>query len=160
MSSMFRNTLAQAAGAFSSLGYSFLLAPIMIDRLGLTLFGVWTVAGAIVTYASVLDAGLTRALARFVALYDTHDDANAIRQCVGLGLCAFTLIGAALVPLAWLAGPAMANALGHISGTQMRQLLVASAVIFTVQGYSSVLQALPQGLRRMVSPNIALVAGN
>ncbi len=93
---MFRNTLAQGAGAFSGLGYSFLLAPIMIDRLGLTLFGVWAVVGAIATYASVLDAGITRALARFIALYDTRDDANAIRECMGLGLCAFTLIGVVL----------------------------------------------------------------
>jgi O-antigen/teichoic acid export membrane protein len=33
-------------------------------------------------------------------------------------------------------------------------------LIFTVQGYSSVLQALPQGLRRMVPPNVAVVIGN
>src|ERR1700733_5222952 len=117
---MFRNTLAQAATYLSSQVFSFLLAPLMIARLGLTLFGVWAVVGAIATYATVLDAGITRALAHFVALYDTRGDERAIRECLGLGLCAFTLIGAVLLPLSWLAGPPLADALGHVSGDQMR----------------------------------------
>jgi O-antigen/teichoic acid export membrane protein len=160
VSSLFRNTLAQAVGGFSGMGYSFLLAPIMVDRLGLTLFGVWAVVGAIATYATVLDAGLTRALSRFVALYETRGDADAVRECVGLGFCAFTLIACLVLPAAWFSGPAVAEALGHVTGDEMSQILVASAVIFTVQGYSSVLQALPDGLRRMVPSNVALTAGN
>ena len=160
MPAIFRNTLALAGTYLSSQAFSFLLAPIMIARLGLTLFGVWTVVGAIANYATVLDAGLTRALARFVALYDARGDPRAIRECVGLGLLAFTLIGVVLLPLAWLAGPPLAHALGHLTGSQMRQILVASAAIFLVQGYSAVLQAVPQGLRRMVPPNVAVVAGN
>lgn len=160
MSSLFRNTLAQTVGGLSGMGYSFLLAPIMVDRLGLTLFGVWAVVGAIATYASVLDAGLTRALSRFVALYETRDDPDAVRECVGLGFCGFTLIACLLLPLAWFSGPVVADALGHLTGDQMSQILVASAVIFTFQGYSSVLQALPDGLRRMVPSNVALTVGN
>ena len=160
MPAVFRNTLALAGTYLSSQAFSFLLAPIMIARLGLTLFGVWTVVGAIAAYATVLDAGLTRALSRFVALYDAQGNARAIRECVGLGLLAFTLIGVVLVPLAWFAGPPLAHALGHVTGAQMRQILVASAAIFIVQGYSAVLQAVPQGLRRMVPPNVAVVAGN
>lgn len=157
---MFRNTLAQAARLLVSQGYSFLLAPIMIGRLGLTLFGVWTVVGAVVSYASVLDAGVTRALARFIALYDARGEAQAIRECVGLGLCAFTLLGVLLVPLAWFTAPLAVDALGHVTDGQMRQILLASAVIFVVQGYSAVLQALAHGLRRMVPPNVAVVSGN
>jgi O-antigen/teichoic acid export membrane protein len=160
MAGLFRNTLAVAASSLSSQFFSFLLAPIMIARLGLTLFGVWTVVGAVVIYATILDAGLTRALARFVALYDARSDPTAIRECIGLGLIAFTAIGLVLVPTAWLAGPPLAAALGHVSDGQMRQILLASAAIFIVQGYSAVLQALPQGLRRMLAPNAAVVAGN
>jgi O-antigen/teichoic acid export membrane protein len=157
---MFRNTLAQGARQFAAQGFSFVLAPIMIARLGLTLFGVWAVVGAIATYATVLDAGITRALARFIALYDTRDDPRAIRECMGLGFCAFTAIGAVMLPVSWFAGPPLADALGHVSGIQMSQILVAMTVIFTVQGYNAVLQALGQGLRLMVPANVAGIIGN
>jgi O-antigen/teichoic acid export membrane protein len=157
---MFRNTLAQGARQFVAQGFSFVLAPIMIARLGLTLFGVWAVVGAIATYATVLDAGITRALARFIALYDTRDDPRAIRECMGLGFCAFTAIGAVMLPVSWFAGPPLADALGHLSGIQMSQILVAMTVIFTVQGYNAVLQALGQGLRLMVPANVAGIIGN
>jgi O-antigen/teichoic acid export membrane protein len=157
---MFRNTLAQAARQFAAQGFSFVLAPIMIARLGLTLFGVWAVVGAIATYATVLDAGITRALTRFVALYDTREDPRAIRECMGLGLCAFTAVGAVMLPASWFAGPPLADALGHVSGIQMSQILIAMAVIFTFQGYNAVLQSLGQGLRLMVAPNVAAIVGN
>jgi O-antigen/teichoic acid export membrane protein len=160
MASLFRNTLAQGATFVSSQFYSFLLAPIMIGRLGLTLFGVWTVVGVIANYASILDGGITRALARFIALHHANDDEQAIRECVGLGLAAFTVLGLLLVPVAWFAGPPLAGVLGHVTGRQLSEILVASAVIFLVQGYSAVLQALPQGLLRMVPPNTAVVLGN
>lgn len=160
MNNLFRNTLAVAASSFTSQIFRFLLAPVMIGRLGLTLFGVWAVVGAIMTYATVLDVGLTRALSRFVALYDARGDEHAMRECVGLGVLAFTMIGVIFVPVAWLLGPVIAGAIGHVSGIQMRQILVASAVTFVVQGYSAVWQALPQGLRRMVPPNAAIVVGS
>ena len=94
----------------------------------------------------VLDAGITRALARFIALYDTRDDPRAIRECVGLGLCAFTLIGVRDVAGRVVRRPARwPTRSGHVSGDQMSQILVAMAVIFIVQGYSAVLQALARG---------------
>jgi O-antigen/teichoic acid export membrane protein len=160
MASLFRNTLAQGATFLTSQLFSFLLAPIMIARLGLTLFGVWTVVGAIAAYATILDAGITRALARFIALFETQGDEHGIKECVTLGVIAFTLIGVLLLPLAWFAAGPLATTLGHLSTGDMRQILLASTVIFLVQGYSAVLQALPQGLRRMVPPNAAVVAGN
>jgi len=157
---MFRNTLAQAVTFLSAQVYSFLLAPIMIDRLGLTLFGVWTVVGAIANYISVLDPGITRALSRFVALYDSSDDRRSIQECMGLGLLTITAITALLLPIAWFAGPLLAHLLGHLDSAQMRQVLLAQAVIFVVQGYSGVVQGLPQGLRRTVPANAAVVLGN
>ena len=66
----------------------------MLHQLGLDLFGVWAVTGAMATYAGLLDLGITRSLARFIALYDVEDDRPAIRECVGLGLIAVSAVGA------------------------------------------------------------------
>jgi O-antigen/teichoic acid export membrane protein len=157
---VFRNTLAQALRLLTSQGFSFLLAPILISRLGLTLFGVWTVVGALVSYASVLDAGITRALARFVALYDAQNDERKIRETITVGVLAFTVLGIVLLPLGWFTGPLVAGAVGHVSGSDMSEILLASATMFILGGYAAVFQALPHGLRRMVPPNVAAVVSN
>src|ERR1700741_5516174 len=65
---LFRNTLAQSASVAVGYLFSFLLAPIMIARLGLDSFGVWAVTGAFATYAGLLDLGIGRSLARFIAV--------------------------------------------------------------------------------------------
>ena len=46
-------------------------------------FGVWAVTGAIAQYARLLDFGITRSLARFVALYDAEGDRGGIEESVG-----------------------------------------------------------------------------
>ena len=89
---------------------------------------------------------ITRALSRFIALFETQGDERAIRECVGLGVLAFTLLAVPLLPLAWVMGPWLATTLGHVNASQMRQILLASTVMFLVQGYSAVFQALGQGL--------------
>ena len=71
---LFKNTLAQSAGLLVGYLFSFLLAPLMISRLGLDKFGVWAVTGAFATYAGLLDLGVGRSLARFVALFDAGGD--------------------------------------------------------------------------------------
>jgi len=40
----------------------------------------------------VLDAGITRSLTRFIALYDTRGETRSVQECMGLGLLTFTLI--------------------------------------------------------------------
>src|SRR3954468_9900116 len=97
---LFKNTAAQSADLLTAYLFSLLLAPLMLDRLGLALFGVWAVTGAMATYAGLADLGITRSLARFVALYDVRGDPAAIGQCVGLGLIAITAVTAVAAGLA------------------------------------------------------------
>src|SRR3954453_21920285 len=91
---LFKNTAAQSADLLTAYAFSLLLAPLMLNRLGLELFGVWAVTGAIATYAGLVDLGITRSLARFIALYDVEGDRAAIAECVGLGLLAVTAVAA------------------------------------------------------------------
>lgn len=157
---MFRNTLAQSLAFTTQTLFSLLLAPIMLHRFGLTLYGVWTVVGAIVTYAGLLDAGIARSLSRFIALYDARSEPHAIQRCIGLGLLAVTAVGSVMMPLAWVAAPILHAALGHLSVHDMRLVLLASTAIFVAHGYVGVLAALPEGLRRMLPPNVALSIGS
>lgn len=156
---MFRNTLAQSLFYFLSTILSVVLAPIMLAQLGLTIYGVWTVIGAVVMYAALLDAGIARSLARFVALYDARGEPETIKRCIGLGLIGVTVVGILLVPIGWIAGPILESALGVLTVEEMRLVMYASSAIFVAHGYAAVLAALPMGLRQMMPPNVALMIG-
>jgi hypothetical protein len=71
---IFRNSFTQSGAMITGYIFSFILAPIMLARLGLELFGIWAVTGAFATYAALMELGITRALERFVAFYEAHND--------------------------------------------------------------------------------------
>ena len=157
---LFRNTAAQTAPLATSYLFSLLLAPIMLDRLGLAAFGVWAVTGALATYASLLDLGISRSLTRFVALYHAEDDRRAIQESLGLGLLATTIISLLAVAAGVLFAPLLGDALGVASDHDMRVILLSSVAIFALNTYGRVLIVVPVGLQRMVPPNVALTVGN
>jgi O-antigen/teichoic acid export membrane protein len=152
---LFRNTLAQSTSIMLGYLFSFILAPLMIARLGLEAFGVWAVTGAFATYAGLLDLGIGRSLARFVAVFDAHDDPRRIRECVGLGLIAVTIVGLVAGGLAIPAAAVLNDQLGVLSAADMRVVVFSSVAIFTLNAYRSVLNAVGVGKRRMVPPNVA-----
>lgn len=158
---MFRNTLAQSLQFVVTTGFSLVLGPIMLAQLGLTTYGVWAVVGALVVYASLLDAGVARALARFVAYYHARGENERVRQCIGLGLLTVTIVGLVLVPAAWLTAPIVHAATDrHLSLADTRSILLASCAIFIAQGYTGALVALPHGLQQMMPPNVMTMIGN
>jgi len=157
---LFKNTAAQSADLLTAYAFSLLLAPVMLHRLGLELFGVWAVTGAMATYAGLLDLGITRSLARFVALYDVEGDRAAIGECVGLGLLAVTAV-AVIGAIVAAVGPSLfAGALDSISAADLRLVLLCSVAIFCFTAYRRVLNSVDIGLRRMVPPNVANVFTN
>jgi O-antigen/teichoic acid export membrane protein len=157
---LFKNTAAQSADLLTAYVFSLLVAPLMLHRLGLDLFGVWAVTGALATYAGLLDLGITRSLARFIALYDVAGDRAAIRECVGLGLVAVTAMAAVGAIAATVTPPLFASALESISTEDLRRVLLCSVAIFCFTAYRRVLNSVDIGLRRMVPPNVANVFTN
>lgn len=157
---LFKNTLAQSASFAVGYLFSFLLAPIMISRLGLDKFGVWAVTGAFTSYAGLLDLGIGRSLGRFVAVFDARGDDAKIRECVGLGLLTVVVVGTtAAVALVALA-PLLHDKLGVISTAEMRTVVLASVAIGSFNGVQGVLNVVAIGKRRMVNPNIAVTIGS
>lgn len=156
---LFRNTLAQSASVLLGYVFSFILAPVMIARLGLEAFGIWAVTGAFATYAGLLDLGIGRSLARFIAVFDAQEDPVRIRQSVGLGLIAVTVVGLVAAALALPTAAILTDQLGVLSAADMQIVVLASVAIFTFNAYDSVLGAVGIGKRRMVPPNVAASVG-
>ena len=158
---IFRNSVAQTAALVTGYVFSFILAPIMLWRLGLAQFGVWAVTGAIATYAALIDLGITRALERFVAFYHARGDRRSVEECFGLGLVAVTTMAVLVTPVVLLAAPWVAHLLDDVlTPAEMRIVMLASAAMLVLGAYRSVLRAVPTGLQRMVEPCLALIAGN
>jgi O-antigen/teichoic acid export membrane protein len=157
---LFKNTAAQSADLLTAYLFSLLLAPLMLDRLGLSLFGVWAVTGALATYAGLADLGVTRSLSRFVALYDVQGDRTAIAECVGLGLVVTTVVSALAAAVAVAAAPLLAPGLDVVSAGDLRLVLLAAVAIYGFTTYRRVLGSVAVGLRRMVPANVANVFTN
>lgn len=152
---MFKNTLAQSSTMVLAYFFGLLLAPLLLSRLGLDQFGVWAVTGAVAMYAGLANLGVTQALARFIALYESQDDRRAIGECLGLGLLVVTVLGILACAAAALAAPLATKLLGVLTESEMRTVLLSSAAILVAQEYRGVLNAVPVGMRLMVPPNVA-----
>ncbi len=158
---IFRNSVAQTAALVTGYVFSFILAPIMLWRLGLAQFGVWAVTGAVATYAALIDLGITRALERFVAFHHARGDRRAVEQCFGLGLVVVTIMAVLVCPAVVLAAPWVTHLLGDVlTPAEMRIVMLASASILILGAYRAVMRAVPHGMQRMVEPSFALIAGN
>jgi O-antigen/teichoic acid export membrane protein len=158
--SLFRNTAAQSAPVVTTFLFGFILAPIMLSRLGLAQFGVWAVTGALAQYARLLDLGITNSVSRFVALYDAEGNRRAIEETIGIGIVAAAMVGLVAIAAAAAAAPLVQDVLGVIDTGEMRIVLVSAAGITASYLLSAVIGAVPVGLRRMGPPNVAATIGN
>jgi O-antigen/teichoic acid export membrane protein len=156
---LFRNTASQSAPTVAIFGLSFILAPIMLSRLGLAQFGVWAVTGALAQYARLFDFGVTRSLARFVALYDARDDRRGIEEALAVGIGAVIAVGVPVVVAAVLVAPLLSENLGVLNTAEMRIVLLSSVGILITALLSDVINAVPVGLRQMGPPNLAATVG-
>ena len=85
----FSNWVALALSVF----IGFIITPFIIDKIGNTGYGIWTLISAIVGYYGILDLGITSAITRYVALYSKQKDYGALNETVSTSLIVFFVIG-------------------------------------------------------------------
>lgn len=85
-------------------GAALLAVPLLIDRLGIAAYGVWTLAQTVVIYVTTAELGFGPALARFVSVHVEHPDRP--RQVLVTALGLYAAVGLAIAVLCQLlAGP-------------------------------------------------------
>jgi len=65
---------------------SFFLSPFVIHKLGNIAYGVWTLAGSLISYMGLLDLGLRGAITRFVSRYHSAGRHSEASQAVSTAL--------------------------------------------------------------------------
>lgn len=157
--SLATNTIAQASPLTLASAAGLISGPIVLGGLGLDAFGVWALTGGLAQYGALLDFGVGRSLARFVAHYGALGDKRAVAQCLTVGFTIISGVGLVLAALsAAVAGPLSDN-LGSVSASEMRVILTCSVVMAVLAMLSSAVAAFPVGYGRMVLPNVALSVG-
>jgi O-antigen/teichoic acid export membrane protein len=137
------NGLAQIAPIL----VSFALTPLLLERLGLDRFGIWSLALVILSTLTLLDGGISASLARFFAIDAAHQDrVNSGRLLTG-SLLLFILLGLVMSALAYPLAPRFVDLLNvpaELEGeavSLLRWLPVLAAL--TLMAYSAA--ALLQG---------------
>jgi O-antigen/teichoic acid export membrane protein len=104
-STLVRNTLANGAGASIGMAIGILITPFTITQLGLSAYGVWTLALTLSFaggYAAMSDLGIEQATVRYVAEAHSDDDMDALNRTVATTLVFFAIVGLALAALVFV----------------------------------------------------------
>ncbi len=127
-----RNTLVNGLGSVFGILVGLVLTPFMIDRLGLTVYGVWSLALTLTFsggYAALADLGVEGATVRYVAEASAEDDLDTVGQTVSSTLLLLGVIACCLAP----AAVALAHPLVSLFGVPPR-LRGAAELCFALVG--------------------------
>ncbi len=143
-----RNAIASLATAATGIAAALIGTPLIIDHVGRSGYGVWTLAMALVIYLGIVEAGLAPTAQRFVALArGAGDQARAARVFwsmlgfyTGLGLVAFLVVEGFAPAIAGLFDfpPALeqqAAGLLRIVGLALPLGLLVAALANALQGF-------------------------
>ncbi|MEA2442730.1 MAG: hypothetical protein QOJ12_22 [Thermoleophilales bacterium] len=89
------NILASAINVLVVVGTSLVAVPLLIDRLGIDGYGLWTLAQTVIIYVTTAELGVGPALARFTSVHRDHPERP--RQVMVAALILYTLAGLAVV---------------------------------------------------------------
>jgi O-antigen/teichoic acid export membrane protein len=93
------------------------LAPIVLRNLGVAQYGIWAVATAIVSFASIVASGFGDANIQQVATHRGAGGQERLLRVVRATMGIHLLLGTALGLILWLAAPALANRLSFTDAT-------------------------------------------
>jgi len=78
---------------FISLGVGFFLSPFILASLGKAEYGVYTIAGSIVSWLALCDFGLSASATKFLSEYQAKGDARGEARYLGNAAVLFSIIG-------------------------------------------------------------------
>jgi len=115
----------------------FVVAPVVLHRLGAAEYGIWSVTTAVISIGGVIASGFADASLQRVARLRGHEDVadakSAMVQTVRSLLSLHLVLGTLLALIAWCAVPVMAVRLAHAQPAQTREcvdaLRIASVLI-------------------------------
>lgn len=160
--SVLSNAGWNAFGTLLHIVIAFLLAPLLIHRLGVDQWGllllVWSVAGVL----GLANFGLGEATLRYVAHYHADGDLTGINRVLGATLTFYVLVCGLISGAVWVATPIIAEWVKVPEDSQypVEALLRLTALLFSAAMIANAFRAVPMALHRYdISSGIGLVEG-
>lgn len=147
-----RNALSSAARYVLPAGLALLVTPYALGVLGADRFGLWALAGVVLTLSRVLDLGLQRAIVRAVARDHGGGTLTEGAEAVAVGRGAMALLGVAYVAVVFLARDALVADVLRLPPdlwAEARYVLVGTALVAAVEAVFMPFQAALDGIGRM-----------
>src|SRR5690348_355222 len=101
-SSVVRNVLSNWSGYIFSVVVSFFLAPYVVNHLGTTAYGVWSLVISLTGYLGLLDLGVRGAVTRYVARFHAQADHQRSSQVASAAMAIFGGSGLATMSVSLL----------------------------------------------------------
>jgi O-antigen/teichoic acid export membrane protein len=87
------NTLANGAAQFTALASALVFMPLLIKSFGANDYGLYVLASAVASYASIVDLGVGTALVKNVAEHSARDDAEGLSRYTSTALAFYMTVG-------------------------------------------------------------------
>jgi O-antigen/teichoic acid export membrane protein len=154
-------TATNAAGQGFIVLVQLALIPLIVHRVGATDFGIWVVAGAVASFAFLLDMGVSAALVKYVSEHDAKGEPGEAAAMASAALWLYAVVGIAVaaagVPLG-LALPKIFGAHGHTAHV-VQWLAIFTALDVAVNVPAIAPGAVLKGLQRFPEANAISSAG-
>ena len=130
-------------------------APFLVHRLGLSQYGIWMLASAILGSMGILSTGFGDATVKYVSAYRGQNNQAGIERTIRATLSINTLLGAFLGLLIWVSAPYAVDHLFKIEPvfhTASLQAIRISAVILVLRSIESVFVSTLRAFERYGPP--------
>jgi O-antigen/teichoic acid export membrane protein len=132
-----RNVLANWTGYAVALVVNFFLSPLVVNHLGPSAYGVWTLLVTLTASLGLLDLGIRSAVTRYVARSESQGDHGTAIQIVSTALSIFTIM-AGLALVASTALGLIAPRVFHIPAEYRVATVIVTAVVGASTGIALV----------------------
>ncbi len=170
------NTLFNILGRIWEALLGLVLTWYIYHRLGWEGYGLWSLVGAFIGYATLFDFGVGSGFAKYLAEYAARDRREAVSSVVSTGLFFYLLLGAVVVALGWPLVDALVNGIVWLLAAlhpgsaetyqnaatlaDVRFLCRGALVLFALTNCVAPFSAVQTGLQRMGVTNVLSFAAS
>ncbi len=161
-----RNTAFNAAGRLWEALVTLVLTPYIVERVGVTAWGLWALISVFTGYIGLLDFGMASGFAKYIAEHAARHEDDRISSVVSTGFFFYLLLGVLLVVAGWPCIDFLVALMGRLDPQKVpdlssaefladiRFLLRWAVVLFAASNAVAPFTAIQTGLQRMGVTNL------
>jgi O-antigen/teichoic acid export membrane protein len=157
-----RNVVAGTSTAAIYIGTALLSVPIIVDAVGTTGYGVWTIAQSVILFVAIADGGLGTGLLRFAAVAHGAGAKDRVAKVAWTVMSVYALVGIAGGLACLLLGDTLASVfdIPHRLEADAADTFRIAGLVLATSLFGACFGNLLQGLERFVASAVTAVLGS